>query len=290
MNVSKPHRILYYHAIAKKPPDIYPLSISYSHFERQIRLLTNLGYREFPLSVAVAESDCLRVKSFSVTFDDGFACNYAPLLSIMNKYKISPTLFIVSKCINNKFLAWNHKLIILRNSVAKPSLEGLMGELLPGANLLNFFDMMPMSQKDDLTDTLWQQLYPISQEEYLFNHKPFLSSEQLAELVAKGAEIGSHSHSHPDFSRLSISEALAEVNASFFSFDVLHLPYERLFAFPYGRSGDAETISELSNKLGLLATFGVNYRRGDNLGTNQHFQRQNMEGSFWKSALKFWLK
>lgn len=56
-----------------------------------------------------------------------------------------------------------------------------------------------MSEKDTVTDSLWKEVMPFSESDYLQKHKPFLSLAQMKSLQKAGVEFGIHSWSHPDF-------------------------------------------------------------------------------------------
>jgi|GEM_PF-3982192 len=75
-------RILYYHVIADRPSLLFSHGISPRRFERQIVCLKRLGYRFVALSQALSQP---QPKTICLSLDDGFACNNASLLPLLDK-------------------------------------------------------------------------------------------------------------------------------------------------------------------------------------------------------------
>lgn len=283
-------RVLYYHVIANELPEIYPAGIKVQRFELQMLWLKKLGFGFLPLSQALSALEAPEKNCFCLSLDDGFASSYPALLEMAVKFNLRPTLFLIGKCLDNQALAWNHKLIILKNRIPQARLEGLISELLSGTELVNLFKNMPMNRKDEICDTLWTALMPMPEAEYLQQNKPFLSREQLDDLLSCGIELASHSYSHPNFSRLNLAEAKDEVLASFTAFTGKGLPYQKILAYPYGLACDASTEASLISQSGLKATLGTLYSHGDNIAPNTRWQRQCMEASPLANLLEFGLR
>lgn len=90
----------------------------------------------------------------------------------------------------------------------------------------------------------------------------YLSRNQICEIHAHGHLIGSHSVSHPLFSKITVEEQRAEICNSFEYLDsVIGTPSARTFCYPYGGfhsfTGDTESI--LSDA-GCNFSFNVEYR------------------------------
>ena len=280
------NRILYYHVIADNLPDIYPQGISLPGFIRQMNWLKRSGWSFTKLSDVVSGAT-KSTKNTSITLDDGLACCFPALMHMIKNLNIKPTLFLIGKCLDNRALAWNHKLILLRRYVPMAKLERCIAEVLPRADSQNLFSRVAMAEKDELTDQLWKALMPFSQKDYLMRNKPFLSKEQMRELVSKGAELALHSFSHPDFSRVNYEEAKMELVSNCQALEELDLQYFKLFAYPYGLAGDESREIKLNQDLGISAFFGVRYSVGYNQPGKLKWQRQNMEQNQLKNTLEF---
>ncbi len=85
--------VLYYHHVEPSDP------ISPHVFEAQMKYLLSKGYNSISLNELcefMVGSSTVPKKSFVLTFDDGFYCNYHYLFPILQKYKLKATIFVVS--------------------------------------------------------------------------------------------------------------------------------------------------------------------------------------------------
>jgi peptidoglycan/xylan/chitin deacetylase (PgdA/CDA1 family) len=85
--------VLYYHHVEPTDP------VTPGVFESQMKYLLSKGYNSLSLNELYGfMTGVSRVprKSFALTFDDGFYCNYHYLFPILEKYKLKATIFAVS--------------------------------------------------------------------------------------------------------------------------------------------------------------------------------------------------
>jgi len=85
--------VLYYHHIEPSDP------VNPQVFEEQMKYLLSRGYSSISLNELyefMAGSRMVARKSFVLTFDDGFYCNYHYLFPILQKYHLKATIFVVS--------------------------------------------------------------------------------------------------------------------------------------------------------------------------------------------------
>jgi peptidoglycan/xylan/chitin deacetylase (PgdA/CDA1 family)/glycosyltransferase involved in cell wall biosynthesis len=80
-----------------------------------------------------------------------------------------------------------------------------------------------------------------------------LDAEGLRELAATGVEVGAHSRTHPDLTRLSDDEMEAEIAGSRDDLAGIGLPPPRLFAYPYG--AENERVRNAVRHAGFVAAF-----------------------------------
>lgn len=275
-------RVLYYHVIADQLPDLYPQGIGIRRFLYQLSVFKALGWRFASLSEALVSN---HPKQLCITLDDGLAANYPILMQLNEMYGVKPTLFLIGRCVDNRALAWNHKLILLRRYVPRDLLNHQINLLIPGADHITLFSRVNMQDKDLIVDRLWSKLIPWSEHEYLEKNKPFFSVEQLKSLANKGIRLALHSHSHPDFSRLSKAETKAEIEQNIETLTSYKLPWENHFAYPYGRVGS--NPESLAQEMKIDASFGTYYKAGNNLAGQAHWQRQCMELSARQNFREF---
>lgn len=283
------HRILYYHAVSDRQLEYYPLQKPFTPdaLEKQIKWLISLGFRFIPLSEAVQaiNTGSKLTKTVSLTFDDNFSCLFESVLPLIQKYKLSPTLFITTKTLDNQAFAWNHKFLLM-NSIAKPdtlneaikqNIKVFGGNTTAAQSISAIIQSVDMSQKDNLADAVWDAVMPFSQAEYLDTNKPFLSNEQIMQMVSEGCEIGSHSHSHPDFSKLNYEQSLNELNLSWLELKQFPLPLVRLFAYPYGKRCSADIEANLATELEIDCMAGTLFSMADNINKGHKWEREIME-------------
>ena len=76
------------------------LNVSGADFQRQIRLLMQLGYQARPFSEIIdaqTRQKSLPRRAFGVTFDDGYACVGEFAAPILREFKIPATVFVVPR-------------------------------------------------------------------------------------------------------------------------------------------------------------------------------------------------
>ncbi|HPH93764.1 MAG TPA: polysaccharide deacetylase family protein [Candidatus Cloacimonas sp.] len=279
MKLNTTPRVLYYHIVADKFPEIYPYGISVSNFFKQLGRLKRRGYKFRSLSEILANPKRFNDKDLALSFDDGFSANYPVLIYLCKEYNIKPTVFLIGKCVDNKEMAWNHKLLLMKRYCSPGKLSAEINKYVPGATISTLFSRIEMSEKDEITDAIWNEVMPFSQSNYLQKHKPFLSLTRIQSLQKAGVDFGIHSWSHPDFGRLNYSEAYTELDLCFKQNEELSLSFKRYFAYPYGRPAQKDIETKLIKNFQLLATFGISYGLGDNRLPYTRWQRIKMDSS-----------
>lgn len=279
MKLNTTPRVLYYHIVSDKFPEIYPYGISVSNFFKQLGQLKRRGYKFRSLSEILANPKRFNAKDLALSFDDGFSANYPVLIYLCKEYNIKPTVFLIGKCIDNKEMAWNHKLLLMKRFCSPVKLSAEIDKYVPGATISTLFSRIEMSEKDEITDAIWKEVMPFSQSNYLQKHKPFLSLTRIQSLQKAGVDFGIHSWSHPDFGRLNYSEAYTELDLCFKQNEELSLSFKRYFAYPYGRPAQKDIETKLIKNFQLLATFGISYGLGDNRLPYTRWQRIKMDSS-----------
>ncbi|MDD2331227.1 MAG: polysaccharide deacetylase family protein [Candidatus Cloacimonetes bacterium] len=229
--------------------------------------MKKLGYRFIPLSevYAAQEANVSLNKTVSLTTDDGFSSNFFHLFPLLKKHKLPLTLFLTTKCINNQALAWNHKWIVIRKHTSPDKLELLLKQhrdsfqLTWSDNPATTFNSVSMGQKDALADLLWKEAIQDSQEEFLARERPFLSLEQLGEMLQGNVELGSHTVSHPFCNSLSYADLKSEIQDSCQVLEQISGKKTNLFAYPYGIRTSQEQETRIKEELGLKAMLGLRF-------------------------------
>jgi len=237
-----------------------------------------------------------------LTFDDGLSCHYQYVLEELIRRKLWGIFYIPTKpYINHKILDVHRIHILLAINDSKKVYDLLLNlideEMLTGnlvkefreltyrhqvndnftnliKRLLNYY--IEYSHREVVIDELMNELVS---EEYRNADQFYVTSEQIKEMQQAGMIIGSHSVSHPVFSKLSVEHQNYEIEESFRFLEKecgISLN-NRTFCYPYGgfHSFTSETEKILENN-NCSFSFNVEHRdigREDLLNRRQALPR-----------------
>lgn len=194
-------------------------------------------------------------KVFHLTFDDGLQELYTVVAPILKEKNIPATFFISTDFLDNKAMFYRFKASLLSDKFAA---NGMLD--------------LPYGQEKDI-DVLAETLgYDF--DDYLKNEQPYLSSDQVQELINQGFTIGAHSLSHPLYSKINIEEQLNQTLESVNNLvNQFNLDY-KVFSFPFTDDGvGQEFYKKVNSQLDL--TFGTAGIKND--FSNKNLQRIGME-------------
>lgn len=219
---------------------------------------------------------------FLLTFDDGFKEIYDVIAPILKAKGIPATFFICSAFIDNRELCYQHKASLLVENILKgvsPMVEGEIKRILmeDGCAFSKICDgilQVNYSRRDSL-DKIANVLM-VDFNEYLAENQPYLTTNQVKELIDSGFSIGSHSIDHPYYSALSLDEQLIQTITSVQCIrESFGLNYGA-FAFPHHDTGVTHEFFIKLKDSGLVdITFGTGGMR--DTGIQSHMQRINLE-------------
>lgn len=220
--------------------------------------------------------------SFFLTFDDGLREVNEIIAPILLSKGVPGTFFISSAFIDNLKLAHDHKasLIIERLKTSKSSillkktkdiLQAHGYQITNYENCILKIEYQHRMVLNEIADTM-----SIDFKDYLTKSKPYLTFEQLKDMIKKGFSIGAHSIDHPWYSSLSLEEQLYQTIESVkFIKERFQLDYG-VFAFPHNDHGVSKKLfTELYNSGLVDATFGTEGIINDIIPNN--FQRFSLE-------------
>ena len=265
---TKSHRILSYHLVSEKVPKYYykDSAISPGMFKTQMKWLVSHGYKYIPLDIAfksIESGENLR-KTFSITTDDGFSENYSYLADILHDLNLGCTMFLINNCIDNRDLMWSNKVCYIRNMISRGKEIQIIKEISLKYNLASnhnnlksFSKLWNMNIKDEIANECWKRAEIGSLQEFLISNKPYLSSIQIKEMLNAGFSIGSHSYSHPNFSKLEEDELQKELIFSKIDLEDRFNQEIMFFAYPYGVRPNKEIEEKYKNKSGFKLLFGI---------------------------------
>jgi len=203
-------------------------------------------------------------RCFLPTFDDGFREVYEIAAPILYAKGIPGAFFLTIATIDNQGLCYPQKKSIIINRIKDLNNQSLEKEVkkildfsgIPGENIISRISNVYYLQRH-VFDELGLIL-DCDFEKYVCGVRPYLSIEQVKDLIKKGFDIGAHSLDHPLFSELSIEDQIFQTIESVEQLSKM-LDYTcHSFAFPYGDSGiSQEYFKNIFSHKQLKVTFGI---------------------------------
>lgn len=207
---------------------------------------------------------------FHLTFDDGLKEIYDVIAPILEERKIPATFFINTDFIDNKKLFYRYKIGVIIEILKEEDAE-------EKKNKISSILKESSKWQTDIQDSLLQLIYhdqllideiasvlEVDFNEWLMDHRPYLSSGQIKELIDRGFTIGSHSKDHPRFKYLNLSSQKEQIEKSFLSLKETFNIEDFYFSFPFG---DEEVRKELFDwmysELNCTLSFGVSGIKDD---------------------------
>lgn len=214
---------------------------------------------------------------FLMTFDDGFREIYDIVAPILYAKGVPAVFFVTTSNVDNHELCYLQKMSILYRAMASlgdSSAKQAVSQLLTkaggkGQDLPSRIFSITYNQRDvlDKLGTILASDF----ETYVASVQPYLTSEQIKELMQQGFDIGAHSVDHPLYSELSLEEQLLQTRDSL-NWLSERFQYEcQSFAFPYRDSGVSPEFFQKAFSDGRLKiSFGIH-------GMQRHFFPRNLE-------------
>lgn len=258
------HRLIlpFYHVVS----DVNPIHIKNLYEPRSIEQFTrdldfllenykSISLRE--LIEANKSGEIITENCFHLTFDDGLKEFYSNVAPILKERNVHATVFLNSDFIDNKTLFYRFKASILYE-------ESKDSELLK----LNYLEK-------DVIDRFANEI-DADFDKYLKLEQPYLTSEQINELIREGFTFGAHSKDHPLYNELSLEQQINQTKESLATIkSQFNLNYS-VFSFPFTDDGVSQKLfNEIADFTDF--TFGCAGIKDDSI--NNHLQRIPMETS-----------
>ncbi|MEE4286096.1 MAG: polysaccharide deacetylase family protein [Mariniphaga sp.] len=286
----------FYHVVSnEKLPHI--LNYSYrnaAQFEKELDFF--LKYFT-PVSLAeLKNGKYYGKKVFHLSFDDGLRECYEIAAPLLLRKGIPATFFLNTGFVDNRALFHKYKASLVLSRLSENpnnhATEFLSKNGLSFENLLQ----TTISQVEILNEAA--TLLDIDFDDFLNKQKPYLTTAQIKNLVQKGFTIGAHSHSHPEFWKISEASQIEEVKKSMTILETMVNPSIKAFSFPFTDDGvPASVLRTVKNEHICDITFGTAGVKND--AFDFHFQRypmeqpgdfvQNLKGEFIYYKLRKWM-
>lgn len=216
---------------------------------------------------------------FHLTFDDGFREMYDIVAPILQRAGVPATFFLATAFLDGGGLAHYNQLSVLldqmqslhsRSSAARARLESILPAPRSGRAALQDRMLSIGYAQKSLVHSLAEAL-DFDLKQYICETRPHLSSEQIATLLNRGFSIGSHSHDHPLYTDLSLSQQLTQTRMSMELLETRFGVSPKAFAFPHNDTGvQGEFFTAVFSEPLLNVSFGTS-------GLIPHFHPRNIE-------------
>lgn len=224
---------------------------------------------------------------FWLSFDDGLSEVYDIVSPILKEKGIPFGIFVNTDFIDNKDIFYRFKTSIIINKIDSNISKYLLDEV---ENVLKdkkaYRDSIIVSilsinyNNKHILDNIAKVL-EIDFNNYLNEYKPYLTSNQINELIKQGVDVGSHSLNHPKYKDLSFEEQIKQTKDSI---DFLKSNFninKSLFSFPFtDHSVKSELFQYIYDNNIVDYSFGAAGLKNDSI-TN-HFQRFLIESPIIK--------
>jgi peptidoglycan/xylan/chitin deacetylase (PgdA/CDA1 family) len=153
----------------------------------------------------------------AVTFDDAFDLIRTGAIEVLDAHGIKATTFAITATLDNRELMWRNKLSAITAlrpaSTYVDAYNRLPGvpQIAGASELMGAAFRWDMARKDELADALWVACDMPPLTDFLDEHRPYFTRDGLRTWRAHGHEVGLHTRTHPDCSRLDADALRAEI-------------------------------------------------------------------------------
>jgi peptidoglycan/xylan/chitin deacetylase (PgdA/CDA1 family) len=211
--------------------------------------------------------------SIAITFDDGYLDNYTLAYPVLKKHGVPATIYLTTGLIGTLDKIWTEQigLALLETKKDYFDFSEILGDKafsiktkeekeLAYSKVSKALKLRPDEERRELIQKLFEKLEVNERSGRHFGGRMMLNWDEVQEMRKDGITIGSHSHSHPILTRMSIQKAkdeildskkIAEKNVDI---EVKH------FSFPNGREEDfSEELRDYCREIGFESICSVIY-------------------------------
>lgn len=210
------------------------------------------------------DKERLPKRCFMPSFDDGFRQIHETVAPILLQKGIPATFLLTTSTIDNTELCYPQKKSLILHRLSNSGNPSAMNSI---SDLLSMVDIRGQDTISKIRNIYYRNrhfldriadILKIDFSTYLASVKPYLTTNQIRDLMQRGFEIGAHTVDHPQFSELEVDEQLSQAKESAAVLSQ-KLDYTcRSFAFPYTDSGISEGFFDRIFKISSIrVTFGI---------------------------------
>ena len=275
-------RILAYHRFWEGyiTPQLFESQIKY--LKRHFNIIKLESYLDFLL-----RKKELPPNSVIITVDDGYQDFYNVVFPILRKYAVPATVFLTVDFIDKGIWLW-HDLLnfgISNTSRADFTLNGKVFDLTNRrgrAELKLSLDGICTScttaGRDEFISQVLKELGVTAPKHATPDYAP-LTWNQIVEMSRFGVSYGSHTCTHPILSKISLNEALQEIQESKHRIEEVMQRDIMAFCYPNGNEDDFnETIKEMVRECGYICAMSMIYGMNDSGSDRYELRRIGADG------------
>jgi len=220
-----------------------------SQFKNDLEVLSK-NFRPLTLSDL---TDNKKNNGFLISFDDGLEEIYSVVFPILKEKNLKAIFFINPVFVDNNEGLYKHYISVIINQLKdqnypKEALDTISSifnfSYISNDDFITKFKNIRFSDRNKITEVL--NYLNIDIQQYLKTQKPYISKEQIQEMVDHGFYFGGHTMSHPPLEQLSFKEQKKEIIDSIdWVKNNFNINYS-LFAFPFS---DKKISKKLLNDL-----------------------------------------
>lgn len=236
---------------------------------------------------AFANGEGMPSDGFFLSFDDGFRELYEIVRPLLLKKGIPATFFINSAFLDNRDFFYRNKvslLIELYLSLQDPDQKRQIDAFLSDHQVAPGTFKERIKSLEYPRRSIIDELGPLlgfHQNQWLAEHQPYLTSDQVREMIADGFTFGGHSIDHPKYMTIGLSEQIRQTRESVEAVaTTFNLDY-RVFAFPFHDQFVSQRFFDTLQKERICElSFGTAELQQDRVSTNlQRMWFENTDAS-----------
>lgn len=235
--------IFIFHRVLLQQDPLFPDEPDVRRFDEIMGWMAK-WFQVLPLDKAVMQlrTGTLPARSAAITFDDGYADNATNALPILRRHGLHATFFVATSFMDGGRM-WNDTLIEAIRGCQSDALDlsdtgfgqfkltSVVDRRLAIESLLGRVKHLASDQRSEVVAQV-QTAVPIALPDDLM-----MTSRQVIQLRDAGMQIGAHTCTHPILTKLSDSDALAEITTSKAALEAVLSEPVSLFAYPNGKPG-----------------------------------------------------
>lgn len=219
----------------------------------------------------------IRKKEFFLTFDDGLRECIDVIAPILLKKGIPAAFFVNNEFVDNKALFFRHKVSAMIDHILHA------GEKFSTSFTVKYGDPQLYLKSLTYSDTtLLEEMAKkigFSENDYLKDNSPYMTTSQIIKLSSYGFSIGAHSVNHPRYDGISLEEQIFQTQSSLNFVKHLVNQDNKLFAFPFSSVGVDVRLYDSIDAEQCDLFFGTS--GGAKSETNRLLQRIPFENEFF---------